>query len=789
MADLGTLTVNMALEAAQFINGMRQAAAQSQATNRAIASAMDGAKKAVGGLIAVMSIDAFVSASKAAFDYADDIVDLADRTGATTKSIQELRYAAQMTGSDFASADGALEKFAKNLGTAQSGGKAMGETFKDLGVTSSNFDAALRQTIDGISKLPTTSQRNAAALEIFGKSAGTLTALMGEGADGFEEFADKADELGIVLGDDLLRNAGQINDRLDTLKMTLDARFASAIIQNADAIGNLADQVIKIAGAMAQFWGQNPTAAMGIMGALAGGLAGGWVGGLPGALGGAVAGGVGGALIGYNSRGERQRLTSERAGLIDQNNGKNPLLAKIGIDADAIGKGSPQWKKNDARIKTIDARLAALDKEEAAAARLLSGGGDSAGTLPPIAGGKKSGGKSAADFAKEARQALFAYDSDIDAANVSLLSAKQALTGDIVEQSALEREMLSIESDRRKAAIDQDALDGKYTQAQADALKALEDKVVYAKFDLVNLRENEEVARQQLAISQSSLSNDMDLLSSQSGLARSQADRRAISLRLLDLQYQQERLALDAILASKTSTDAEKQIAQARLGVLDRLKANDAAGIRRDTMGPLGVYLDGIPRTGDEIRESMESAAVDGLGSLNDGLREAMKGAGSLADAFDAMGDRIIDKIMDIALQQAILAPIGSLFGSLLGSITGSIAGGTGGGDIVMGGGFTSFMSGARANGGLTRAGAYLVGERGPEIVNVGNTANTIPNHALASVRGGGRSGPTINFGSITSNDPAGVRLMASQAIMDAMPLITQQATSATLTKLRRPGM
>lgn len=788
MADLGTLTVNMALEAAQFINGMRQAAAQSQATNKAIASAMDGAKKAVGGLIAVMSIDAFVSASKAAFDYADDIVDLADRTGATTKSIQELRYAAQMTGSDFASADGALEKFAKNLGTAQSGGKAMGETFKNLGVTSSDFDAALRQTIEGISKLPSTSQRNAAALEVFGKSAGTLTALMGEGAKGFEEFAEKADELGVVLGDDLLRNAGQINDRLDTLKMTLDARFASAIVQNADAIGNLADQVIKIAGAMAQFWSQNPTAAMGIMGALAGGLAGGWVGGLPGALGGAVAGGVGGAVLGYNSRGERQKLTSERADLVAANDEQMPVWSLFG-DYPLLPKNSEQRKKNDARIKAIDARLAAMTKEETAAAKLLAGGGDSGGTLPPISGGKKSGGKSAADLAKEARQRLFAYDSDIDAANVSLLSAKQSLTSDITEQSALEREMLTIESNRRKAAIDQDALDGKYTQAQADALKALEDKVVFAKYDLVNQRENEELARQQLAIGQAGLSNDMDLLSSQSGLARSQADRRAISLRLLDLQYQQERLALDAILASKTSTDAEKQIAQARLDVLDRLKANDAAGIRRDTMSPMGVYLDGIPRTGDEIRESMESAAVDGLGSLNAGLKEAIKGTGSLADAFDAMGDRIIDKIMDIALQQAILAPIGSLFGSLLGSITGSIAGGAGGGDIVMGGGFTSFMSGARANGGLTRAGAYLVGERGPEIVNVGNTANTIPTHALASVRGGARSGPVISIGNITSNDPAMVRAMVYQGIAEAAPMLTKFGTDNTMSKLRRPSL
>ena len=740
------------------------------------------AKAAVSGLITALAIDAFVSASKAAFDYADDIVDLADRTGATTKSIQELRYAAQMTGSDFASADGALEKFAKNLGTAQSGGKAMGETFRDLGVTSSDFDAALRQTIEGISKLPATSQRNAAALELFGKSAGTLTALMGEGAKGFEDFAEKADELGLVLGDDLLRNAGQINDRLDTLKMTLDARFANAIIKNADAIGNLADQMVNLATGMAQFWSQNPTAAMGIIGALAGGVAGGAVLGIPGAIGGAALGGVGGAVLGYNSRGERQKLTSERAGLVETNNAKNPLLAAIGIDAEGIGKGSPQWNKNDARIKAIDARLAALDKEEAAVAKALGGGGDN-GTLPPVAGGKKSGGKSAADLAKEARQALFEYDTEIDSSNVALLAAKQALTSDIYDQSALEREILTIESNRRKASIDQDALDGKYTKAQADALKTLEDKIVFEKFDLVNQRENEEVARQQLDIRQASLTNDMDLLSSQSALSRTQAERRVISLRLLDLQYQQEKLALDAIVASKTATDAEKQIAQARLEVLDRLKANDVATIRRDTMGPLGAYLDGIPQSVGEIQESLQAATVEGLGDFNAGIKDAIKGAGDLGDAVEAVGDRIIDTLLEIALQQAILKPLGTAFGSILGSLGGAIGGGSGLGDIII-----TTPHGARANGGLTRAGSYLVGERGREIVNIGNTASVTPYHAIRSVRGG-QSGPTINFGPITSNDPAAVRMMASQAIMEAMPLITQQATSATMTKLRRPGM
>lgn len=787
MADLGSLFVNLGLESAQFINGMKKAAAQSEATNKAISRAMDGAKTAVTGLLAVMSVDAFVSAARAAFDYADSIVDLADRTGATTKSIQELRYAAQMTGSDFASADGALEKFAKNLGTAQSGGKAMGEVFKGLGVTSSDFDTALRETIEGISKLPTVSQRNAAALQVFGKSAGTLTALMGEGAKGFDEFADAADDLGIVLGDDLLRNAGQINDRLDTLKMTLDARFASAIVQNADAIGNLADQVVKIATAIAQFWSQNPTAAMAIMGALAGGIGGGLVGGLPGMVGGAVAGGIGGAVLGYNSRGERKTLTDERASLVAQNSGKNPLLAAVGIDADAIGKGSPQWKKNEARIKAIDARLARMTaEEEEAAAKLLAGGngGGGGGTLPPVAGGgKKSTGKTAAEIAAE-QSARFT--ADMASGDMELLSAKQALLSDIVEQSANQREILSIETDRRKAAIDQDVADKKLTVAQGDALKLLEDKIAYTRADEINLRENEELARQALDVQHSYLDNSRDILGSEMALARSSADRRAISLRLVDLQYQQERLAIDAILPSKQSTAAEKAIAEARLGVLDRLQANDTAAVNHDTMGPLAQYLDGIPRTVGEIQDALGSAAAEGLGSFNDGLREAIRGAGNLGDAFEAVGDRIIDKLIDIALQQAILKPLGSLFGSVLGSIGTSLAGG-GGGDIVLGG--AALKIGARANGGLTRAGTYVVGERGPEIVKIGNTASTVPNHALKSIRGAGQAGPAVTIGNITSNDPAMVRAMVYEGIAQAAPLLSKQASDRTLGRFQRPTM
>lgn len=782
--DIGTLFVKLALESTEFIGGMKAAAAQSAATNKAIEKAFGQAKTALKGYIGLLTVDAFASATKAAFDYADAIVDLADRTGATTKSVQEMRYAAQLTGSDFATADTALEKFAKSLGSAQNGNEGLRKTFAALGVTSTNFDEALRQTADGISRLPTVTQRNATALTVFGKSAASLTLLMGEGSKGFRELAEDADQLGIVMGDDLLRNAGQVNDRLDQLKMIVDAQMSSAIVQNADAIAGLAESLIKVVSALAQFWSQNPTTAMALLGAGGGALAGGAIGGLPGALIGGGAGAIGGALLGYSSRPERKKLTDENASL-QASFGDNPIFAAIGIHTPILTRDSPEGKRRLAKIAANNARLKELDRQEAAAADLLKSGNKGGTLAAPRA--PKSSGKDAAKEAA-ARDARFA--SERDAAQIDLLSAQQDLTADIIEQSALEREILSIQTKRNKDSIDQSVASGQLTAQQGEALKLMEDQIEAHRADLINRRENEQIKRDELSIAQAANDNSRDLLTSEMALARTANERRAVALRLIDLQYQQERLALDAVLASKQSTDAEKQIAQSRLGILDQLRAGSIAQANRENAGPLAQYADSIPQTRDQINEALQGAAVDGLGALNDGLRDAIKGTGNLGDAFEAVGDRIIDKLLDIALQQAILKPLGSLFGSALSAIGGGLFGGAGaGGDIVIGSSYSSWIGGARANGGLTRAGTYLVGERGSELVTIGNTSHVTPNHAIRGIRGAANGGPVFNFGPITSNDPAMVRLMVMQGIAQASPMLARNGANSTISTLRRPTL
>ena len=103
---IGALRVQLGLDSADFNRGMTEAEVRAYKAGEKIGRSLRGAadtalslKGALAGIGTALAVDAFAGAAQRAFDYADSIQDLADRTGATTKTIQEFRYAAQLSGS------------------------------------------------------------------------------------------------------------------------------------------------------------------------------------------------------------------------------------------------------------------------------------------------------------------------------------------------------------------------------------------------------------------------------------------------------------------------------------------------------------------------------------------------------------------------------------------------------------------------------------------------------------------------------------------------------------------
>lgn len=139
------------------------------------------------------------------------------------------------------------------------------------------------------------------------------------------------------------------------------------------------------------------------------------------------------------------------------------------------------------------------------------------------------------------------------------------------------------------------------------------------------------------------------------------------------------------------------------------------------------------------------------------------------------LGDALVNSLKAAAAE--------ALASGLFKILTGAIGGG-GGGPIasIIGGIFGGF----KANGGSVSSGkAYVVGERGPEILT-GASGRIIPNHALGGGSGGGM---TVNVDARGSNDPAAVRAQVMLGIAQAAPALVAAARGDTISTLRRPAL
>ena len=215
-------------------------------------------------------------------------------------------------------------------------------------------------------------------------------------------------------------------------------------------------------------------------------------------------------------------------------------------------------------------------------------------------------------------------------------------------------------------------------------------------------------------------------------LADTREEKLALEMRLLDLAYEQEKLELEAVKASrelllgaKASADAQWQIADSRLQMLGQLKARDAASVQRDNEGPLAVYARNLGAT--SLGDQAEQIVVDQLQTVQNGITDALAGA---------LGTKniLIKSLIAMFVQQVIMRPIAEALAQ---------SGGGGGGNIfgsILSAGLSLF---GRASGGYVAPGqAVRVNEHrgtGVELLRMGSQGGTvIPlGQASAAPRGG----------------------------------------------------
>lgn len=189
--------------------------------------------------------------------YADNILTLSTNTGIAAETLQEYQYMAELTDTSLETITGSMAKLIRNMQNAKNGTGNAAAAFAAMGVSVTDANGELRdneevftEVIDKLGKMSNETQRDAYAMDIFGKSAQDLNSLIAVGKDGIAAFAQEAHDMGYVLDEETLSSLGAVDDALQRLdnfmtmiKNTIGAALAPAVTELADELQAWAQSV------------------------------------------------------------------------------------------------------------------------------------------------------------------------------------------------------------------------------------------------------------------------------------------------------------------------------------------------------------------------------------------------------------------------------------------------------------------------------------------------------------------------------------------------------------------
>lgn len=216
--------------------------------SKAITSGLNALKDAVVGIG-----EAMADAMDEATDFADDILTLSVETGLATDTLQEFSYMEGLIDTDLSTMTGALAKLTKNMGSARDGSKKIAAAFENLGVSVTDGNGYLRDNeevfwdvIDALSEVQNETERDALAMDIFGKSAQELNPLIAAGSDRLAELAEEAHNAGYVMSEEQLGALGATQDAFDRWDKTLEGAKRQLITAFAPAVEHVTDKLVDL---------------------------------------------------------------------------------------------------------------------------------------------------------------------------------------------------------------------------------------------------------------------------------------------------------------------------------------------------------------------------------------------------------------------------------------------------------------------------------------------------------------------------------------------------------------
>ena len=198
----GAVEIQMLADLARLKADMDQAKGIAGAAAKSMQASFDFMKGALQGIVAGLSVHAFVSWMKGRHRRRRRDQEFAAITGVAAKDVAGLQLA-------FAQGNVGRDEMTKGLAKLSKQMVEGNAAFDQLGIKTRNADGTLRSTkatlydvADAFAAMKDGPAKTAYAMELFGKSGADMIATLNEGSAGMREMAEMAEKLGLVIDED-----------------------------------------------------------------------------------------------------------------------------------------------------------------------------------------------------------------------------------------------------------------------------------------------------------------------------------------------------------------------------------------------------------------------------------------------------------------------------------------------------------------------------------------------------------------------------------------------------------
>lgn len=219
------------------------------------------------GTAAVAAVGSILALGKAFASYGDKFGKMATRTGIGAEALQELGYAAEISGTSIDSLAQALFRARRRIGNmALGGGGPAKRALETLGLDAKKLsrmapEAQFKVLITALKGVANEAERNQLAFEIFGDNFRDIQPLIAASAESMDEMRERANRLGLVLSGDEIRQAEALTDAFyelgQVVKMTfvkLGAALGPTLIPLlkglAEGIADITNKIVSLAGGL-----------------------------------------------------------------------------------------------------------------------------------------------------------------------------------------------------------------------------------------------------------------------------------------------------------------------------------------------------------------------------------------------------------------------------------------------------------------------------------------------------------------------------------------------------------